>query len=118
MISCEIPESSAYAMRVKKSLQTEWEGEVMPIRRINANEIPPRTWDRDPTRTFPVEWPDFLAVLAQGLKPYEAIEIAFDRHKLKDPSGSFLRKAKRHVEKLNLTCDVFRLNGKVYVQGR
>lgn len=94
----------------------------MPITRINrADALPPARSSIDKT----TEWTDLLAVLANGLKPFEAVQISAPAALTAMLGGaqkrwldSFLTATKRHVKKLNLSYDVYRVKNVVTVVGR
>lgn len=99
----------------------------MPIKRIKKEDIPAATRNRkSPLKELP-EWHDVQAVLAQGLKPAEAVEITLsdrtlDRLKLKNATRLFVNIIQKKLKDLNLQYDVWQQGGKdgkiIYICGR
>ena len=99
----------------------------MPVRRMKVADIPVATRNRkSPLKELP-EWTDVQAVLAQGLKPAEAVELTLStetlkRLKLKNATRLFCNIIKKHIRELKLDYDVWQQGGRdgkvIYIAGR
>lgn len=102
----------------------------MPVRRIKKKDVPPATRNRESPLKKTPEWGDVLAVLAQGLKPHEAVEVSLApesvaKLQLKNPSNAtrLLRNLIRDkVKELKLQYDVWQQGGPggtvIYIAGQ
>lgn len=99
----------------------------MPVKRIQAADIPPATRNRhSPLKEIP-EWLDVQAVLAVGLKPKEAVVVelypdTLKKLKLKNATRLFCNLIKKKVQELKLDYDVWQQGGRdgkaIYIAGR
>lgn len=103
----------------------------MPVRKIDTKKIPiPRSTRNKPSLVASTEeWKEFQAILANGLKPAEAIEISFAPKTLarasspKNFARHFRIKAEHKIAELGLSYDVKQVSQKdgqmsIYICGR
>lgn len=95
----------------------------MAITRIKISDLPQKSGNNNSWLKETNDWKELLSILAQGLKPQEAIVLdcpIVPRNKKEYRAKLFARAIRIHLEKLGLKYDCWahKASNKVYIVGR